>query len=275
MHASGRWGNRGEGGAAVSATAGSTRGPSRTGERRARVIVGLLVVLGSAGLALLLFLLAPHHHRLTAAVDIELAVTAQEFSMLLQRDWVLPAELPDFPRLRAHLIVDSLLLVPGYAGLLVFFTLGLANRIGWGGPWPHALALPAVAAGLFDIVENGLTARAAEHLVSFGLSDAAVLDVRAASLLKWWLVALTCVLVGAMATGLARRRDATDGRRWLLAGGLLLLACGLGLALGCTWGTHWAGRPFPDAGALLLVPGLASLVVWRLRPAPPHALPAG
>lgn len=244
-------------------------------EARARVILWLLAGLGLAGLLLLAFPLAPLHHRATAAVDIELADSAQAFSTLLQRDWLRPGDLPDFPRLRAHLIADSLLLVPGYAGLLVFFALGLAARAGMGGPWPHAMALPAVAAGLFDVVENGLTARAAEHLVSFGLSDAAVLDVRAASLLKWWLVALSCVLVGAMAAGLARRRDAPAGRRWLLAGGLLLLACGLGLALGCTWGPAWAGRPVPDVGALLLVPGLAALVVWRLRHDPRRSATGG
>lgn len=115
-----------------------------------------------------------------SAVPLELAPSALHFRRILLDDWaagVAAADITGFQRLRANLLADSLLLVPAYVALLVFFTLAY-------GPSPQRhpalrqwLCVPAVVAGLFDIAENSMTGRALDELMHSSLSDATVADI--------------------------------------------------------------------------------------------------
>ncbi|MBS0448839.1 MAG: hypothetical protein JSR59_23190 [Proteobacteria bacterium] len=124
---------------------------------------------------------------------------AARFRALLLHDWApTGAALKDiagFPMLRANLLLDSLLVVPAYCGLLVFVTLALgpaANRYPSLRQW---LCVPAVAAGLFDIAENGMTGHALDELMHARLVDESVADITLASRLKWALLAVALVVV--------------------------------------------------------------------------------
>lgn len=221
-------------------------------------------------------------------VDIELARGAQGFEQALAVGWrsaggtlcgVGEAADPkgaSINRLRCHLFVDSLVFVPGYVGLLVLFTLALAWRAGVGHVWlRHLLCVPAVATGMFDIAENGLTIVAAEELLRRLLSDATVLDLRQASLIKWWLAAGAFALTGVLA--LRARRASTEVAvrgllswgGWLAAGATLALAGALVVAHGA------AGDPRPEFGMLLAVAAALTLARWRWRASPMPDHPAG
>lgn len=244
-------------------------------EARARAVLWLLAALALAGAALLQVAFPPLREGATV-VDIEFARSAFEFGQRLAEDWTLPAGqtpggcealaarpgLPNTGRLSCQLLVDSLLLVPGYTGLLVFFTLGLAARAGLSGALPHALCMPALAAGLFDLAENGMTVRAADHLLYLVLADAAVRDIHDAALVKWWLLAISAGVVG-IAGLAAALRSARAGRTLLVGGAALMLAAAIAWGAGLSI----AVAPRPQAGMVLVAAGLLVLVAWRLRSA--------
>lgn len=249
-------------------------------ETRARAVLWLLAALALAGAALLQVVFPPLRDGATV-VDIEFARSAFEFSQRLAEDWTWPAGpapggcealaarpgLPNTGRLSCQLLVDSLLLVPGYTGLVVFFTLGLAARAGLAGALPHALCMPALAAGLFDLAENGMTVRAADHLLFLVLADTAVRDIHDAALVKWWLLAIAAGVVGC--AGLAAALwSPRAGRTLLVAGAALMLAAAVAWGAGLSI----APAPRPQAGMALAAAGLLVLVVWRLR-RPPGRLP--
>lgn len=246
---------------------------ARRADARARAMLWLLAALALGGVVLLQWAFPPLRDGATV-VDIEFARTAHEFSQRLAQDWTLPAGqtpgwcealaarpgLPNAGRLSCQLLFDSLLLVPGYTGLLVFFTLGFTVRAGLGGALPHALCMPALAAGLFDLAENGMTVRAADHLLFLVLADAAVRDVHDAALVKWWLLAIAAGVVGVAALA-AALRSAPAGRTALIGGAALMLAAALAWGAGLSL----ADPPRPQAGMAFVAAGLLMLVVWRLR----------
>lgn len=249
---------------------------ARPAERRARLILAALVGLSLLGLACLFGLLPPYGGS-QAALDIELQSTAQGFKQQLLAHWAsgdasacgdgsaLGSGRPNIGRLRCHLLADSVLLVPGYVGLLVFFTLSLSGMAGRRGYLPHLLCLPAVAAGLFDLAENGMRARAAEQLLYFVLADESVLDVRAASLSKWWLLSASAMLVAGLALGLWARLG-KPGRQGLAGAALLLGGLLMGAAaLAWAWTLSASARPQPIWGMAAMAAGLLSLLVWRWR----------
>jgi len=142
--------------------------------------------------------------------------------------------------LRWMMFVDSLGIVPGYAGLLITFMVAL-YRLGASDPlptttkprwwkvadWPLQLAcFLAVSAAIFDIAENGMTVRAAEDALERLLADPTVADVHLATTLKWSFIALASAALGAIVLR-ARYADLTSARaiRVLMLSGVL--ACGL------------------------------------------------
>ncbi|MBT9493286.1 MAG: hypothetical protein IV107_13300 [Paucibacter sp.] len=242
------------------------------------VLLGL-ALLALLGLSLLQTLLRPVGAG-ASPMAIELLATAQQFQSHLLTDWQAvdaglcgrsgwgePMAKPNFGRLSCHLLVDSALLVPGYIGLLVFFTLSLGCRLGLRGALPHLLCLPAVAAGMADLAENGMTLRALEQLQYFVLADAAVADVRMASLLKWGLLSVAALQLGIMAFELAwrGRRSAdnlADKPARLLP--VALLMTGASLAWAGALRFEWS--PGLQLGMLLAAAGLFTLLLWRLWP---------
>jgi len=207
------------------------------------------VVLAVAG-AVILFFLKPHGAKL---VELELAADAAAFEQQLTSGWVKTCDVSPsceqgqaIPLLRSNAFVDSILFVPGYAGLLVFFTLALgsANGVRRRAVLGQLLCVLPVATAFFDIVENGMTVRAADDWLIMLLSDGVVADVRLASLSKWGLSAASFAVVGVMAlrAALVRTSQAAGdaptgagrvaGRIPLLVGGAAsLVAAGL-FALG-------------------------------------------
>src|SRR5262245_10997986 len=160
-------------------------------EQRRRWVLLTLVVLAVAGVVTLAFL-KPHDAKL---VELELAGNAAAFEQQLMLGWVKTCEGPgceqprDITLLRSNAFIDSILFVPGYAGLLVFFTLALgsANGVRRRAVLAQLLCVLPVATAFFDIVENGMTVRAADDWLAMLLSDGVVADVRLASLSKWGL----------------------------------------------------------------------------------------
>lgn len=241
-------------------------------EARARAVLWLFASMAIVGATVLGWMFPPLRDGATV-VDIEFARTAIEFSERLANDWMLPAGqeprwceavaarpgLPNTGRLSCHLLFDSLLLVPGYTGLLIFFTLGLTARAGLRGVLPHALCMPALAAALFDLAENGMTVRAADHFLFLVLADAAVQDVHDAALVKWWMLAIAACVLGVTAFAAARTRQVAHPL--LKVGGALMLtgafAWGAGLSL--------IQPRSPTVGVVLFAAALLVLAVWRLR----------
>src|SRR5262249_19205576 len=145
---------------------------------------------------------------------------------------------PGFGTLRCQLFVDSVGLVPGYVGLLLLLTLALARgaRVD-NAVVRHLLCAPAVAAGFFDIAENGMTGRALEDWQRAVLADATTQEVLHASLGKWGLIALAFAVIGVLAL-IAARHAWTARPRWLQAAGALALVSALLGAAGT-----WAATP--------------------------------
>jgi hypothetical protein len=240
-------------------------------DARARAVLWLLIALTLFGVAVLSFAFPPVRSG-ASVLDIEFARTAELFSQRLAEDWTLPAVgepgwcealtaqpgLPNTGRLSCQLLFDSLFLVPGYTGLLIFFTLGLTARAGLRGALPHALCMPALAAAMFDLAENGMTVRAADHLLFLVLADAAVQDVYDAALVKWWMLAIAAGVVGGAALAAA---NAGSSARWVLVVGAALMATSA-VALGV--GLSMAQPPRPMVGATLFTTALFALVIWRL-----------
>lgn len=242
---------------------------------RGRPVLALLLAWALASALLLQFLLRVNGSDI---VGLELAGTAARFETRLQ-PWQEPAETscgfgrkdastgPGFGTLRCNLLVDSVGLVPGYVGLLLLFTLALARWSGVRHPaTPHLACAPAVAAGLFDIAENGMTGRALEDWQRILLADATVREVLWASLGKWGLVALAFAVLAVLAWGAAARGLAPRPRE-LRAAALLALLGALVLAAGTWRGAPGLLRAGMGAGIL----ALALLAAWRWRSGPPPA----
>lgn len=163
------------------------------GSRQRRVLRWILML---AGVALLAVSLTQPWG--VSALPLELAHTAARFRQLLLDGWSAgepAASITGFPRLRANLLADSLLLVPAYVALLVLCTLVY-------GPSPQRhpslrqlLCVPAVVAGLFDIAENSMTGRALDELMRASLTDATVADITLASELKWTMLGVALLVV--------------------------------------------------------------------------------
>ncbi len=211
-------------------------------------------------------------------VPLEVAGSAARFEAELKR-WQEPGEAlcgigaheqgtgPGYGTLRCNLFVDSVGLVPGYVGLLLLFTLALARRAGVRhAAAPHLLCAPAVAAGLFDIAENGMTGRALEDFQRVVLADATAHDVLVASLGKWGLVALAFAVLGVLAFTAARRALALQPRLLKLAA---LLA--LGAAVLTAAGTALVAPALLTWGMRAGIVALALLAAWRWRAGPPPA----
>lgn len=206
---------------------------------------------------------------------LELAGNATAFAAELAR-WQEPGESlcgigakaadsgPGYGTLRCQLMVDSIGLVPGYVGLLLLFSLALGRGAGVGGAVArHLLCVPAVAAGMFDIAENGMTGRALEDYLRIVLADATVRDVLNASLGKWALLALAFGLLAWLALTTARRGLALQPR-WLFVAAALALVAALLFAAG-VWQVAPALLAWGMRAAIL---SLALLAVWRWRGGP-------
>ncbi|MCV2352924.1 hypothetical protein LNV09_01975 [Paucibacter sp. B2R-40] len=243
---------------------------------RAQWILCGLTLLALLGLSLLQTVLAPVGAG-ASPIDIELLATAQQFQTHLLADWQAvdagqcglsgwggwgePVVGPNFGRLSCHLLVDSALLVPGYVGMLVFFTLSLARRLKLRGALPHLLCLPAVAAGLADLAENGMTLRALEQLQYFVLADAAVADVRMASLLKWGLLSVAAFQLAWMAFELAWFSQEPADRPARLIPATVFMG---GASLVWAWALHFEWYLGLQLGMLLAAGGLVALLWWQL-----------
>lgn len=257
--------------------------PTPAQAHRLRVVLVVLAALALAGVLLLRLVFVPHGG--ADIVRLELAASAAEFKAALLADWTQEAFDPAHPqqprdpfcglgldrvpmaqgavesaaraahfgKLRCNLFADSVLLVPGYAGLLVYFTLSFVP-LGWGTVRRRLCCGAALAAGLFDIAENGMTARALDDLLHFVLADATVADVRHASQIKWLLIALACALLGHLLFWYGAKAGDTLWRR--VAAGLAVLAAGLLVAGASVW------RSGIGLGMLAMVAALA-LLAWR------------
>ncbi|RTL32008.1 MAG: hypothetical protein EKK47_06335 [Burkholderiales bacterium] len=217
-----------------------------------------LCLLGAIVAMVLLQTVAGSPRNKANPADMELTSGAVQFRDLARANWAtLDGEnkVKDYQALRLNLLLDSLLLVPSYVGLLILFTLAL-------GPSPqHAwlrqcLCVPAVAAGLFDLAENSMTGQALDDLLHRSLVDATVWDITLASRLKWALLALALLILTWRAwPGL------TGITRWLAMGafgiGALSLWAGAGLISVPLLQT---GLGFMSLGALVL-----SLGLYRMR----------
>ena len=231
-----------------------------------------LVLLAALAELLLIFALRPHGG--ANIVQLELAPSAAAFVATVQRDWTQAAAttgsdpwcglglphtaqataLPSLGKLRCNLALDSLALVPGYVGLLMIFTLGFVPQRGQalrGAAW----CAPACAAGLADLLENGLTLRALALLGQPGLTDALVAGVRQASQAKWALLALALATLGHLAWH-ARTPDRLVRR----VAAALSAAAAFALPLGAWW---WQGAIGLGMAAMVLA---FALLAWRARP---------
>ncbi len=263
--------------------------PLPRGPLHRRLLITLLVLAALSALFLGLVLKAPHAGT-DAIVVLELQRSAQGFKDRVVADWQQPqarlcgwlarertdkageankgdetASTVGFGRLRCNLFFDSTLLVPAYMALFVFFTLSLS-------PPPlrlrqrvlrQLLCVPAVAAGLFDIAENGMTGRALDDLTQFVLADATVADVLAASQAKWLLLALGLLILALLAWR-GRAGAGTAARRWLLAAMLASAAAAVLLVLGAL-NLH---SGLLSAGSATMGLALVLLALWRLKHGP-------
>ncbi len=163
------------------------------GSRQRRALHGILVL---AAVALLAVTVTQPWG--VSVVPLELAPDALRFRQILLDDWAAgidATQVTGFPRLRAHLLADSLLLVPAYVALLVFLTLHYGPSPQRHPIWRQWLCVPAVVAGLFDIAENSMTGRALDELMRTSLTDATVADITLASQLKWTMLGIALLIV--------------------------------------------------------------------------------
>jgi hypothetical protein len=253
--------------------------PSPAQAHHLRVVLGVLAVLALASVLLLRFVFVPHGQ--ADIVRLELSTSAADFKAAVLADWQQEAKDPDpaaapgqvldplcglglphaagsavaphFGKLRCNLFVDSLGLVPGYAGLLVYFTLSFVP-LAWGTVRRHLCCGAALTAGLFDIAENGMTARALDDLIHFALADATVADVRHASQAKWLFLALACAVLGHL---LFWHGAAAGDRAWRRRAAVAVAAAAPLLVAGAT---VW--RAGIDLGMAAMILALAVLA-WR------------
>jgi hypothetical protein len=197
---------------------------------------------------------APGDH--ATPIAIQIAPDANRFRQAFCQDWLKqgdrsceagpPAQAPLSPlsTLRHHLALDAMLFVPGYVGLLCFFSVvlhgtalpperklstgWLLKRLPFTVPTALqiAIVLVAVAAGVYNIAEDGMTARAAEDLFSYSLANATVADIYWASTAKWLLLAASLLLLGLLSIATARvaGRQGQKSGRHIEAGVLALVA---------------------------------------------------
>lgn len=163
------------------------------GSRQRRALHWILIL---AGVALLAVTVTQPWG--VSVVPLELAPDAMRFRQILLDDWAAgmeAAKVTGFPRLRANLLADSLLLVPAYVSLLVFLTLLYGPSPQQHPMWRQWLCVPAVFAGLFDIAENSMTGRALDELMRTSLTDATVADITLASQLKWTMLGIALLIL--------------------------------------------------------------------------------
>lgn len=253
--------------------------PTPAQAHRLRVVLVVLVLLALASVLVLRIALVPHGK--ADIVRLELATSGADFKAALLADWQQEAQDPAYPndpsktldplcglglphaagsaavphfgQLRCNLFVDSLGLVPGYVGLLVYFTLSFVP-LAWGTVRRHLCCGAALAAGLFDIAENGMTARALDDLILFVLADATVADVRHASQAKWLLLALACAVLGYL---LFWHGAAAGDRAWRRRAAVLVAAAAPLLVAGA-----YIWRTGIGLGLLAMMVALAVLA-WR------------
>ncbi len=144
--------------------------------------------------------------------------------------------------LRAALTWDSLALVPAYVGLIVSAYFLMFSRLGrHGSLWVHVLSVLPVAAGLYDLAENGMLGRAVRDFMTVSLADDTVRDVASAHDMKWLLMgaslAVLSGLSGAVATRQGQARPALGQLRF---GHALLSALSMGAAV-CLATGLWVG----------------------------------
>jgi hypothetical protein len=259
---------------------------ARNWESRQRWVLGFLLLIAVVSTLILGMVLTPPGPG-GNAVDLELAGDAAGFADAVARGWRQENDQlcglndrfepdgyapdgPYFGTLRCHLFVDSLGFVPGYVGLLTIFTLLLAPIAGLRRTLlVHALCVPAIAAGLFDIAENGMTILAAENLMDGLLVDATVQDVRLASLCKWSLVAAAFAVLAGLAWRAVATCRTADVSAWPLrvaAVGAALCAVMLVAGLASAFYGLLAPGMIPGAIALALLGG------WRFASA--RSMPA-
>ena len=178
--------------------------------------------------------------------------------------------------LRAMMFIDSMMIVPGYLGLLLVFLVALSrgrsvmDTESRDKPWWHvpdwrlqlACAL-AVAAAIFDIAENGMTVRAAEDALERLLADPTVADVHLATRLKWTFIALASTPLGIWAVAASRKDQETRRKAgsWLVAGGLACAAATALLLVGEYGHVEWSTSAGAATFALELL--LIGAALWK------------
>lgn len=180
--------------------------------------------------------------------------------------------------LRSMLLFDSVMLVPAYVGLLLLYMVLLqplvyppqprapdapphVPRQEW---WLHAACLLAVAAGVFDIAENGMTTRAAEDALDHLLADPTVMDVQLATLLKWQLIGAAIAVLGVLCWRLQRHESLRAQARWLQAAALCSVATAALLLVPFAWPVVWAMQLGGGLFGLTLL--LIGTALWRAAP---------
>lgn len=199
---------------------------------------------------------APSDWRLSI-VPLELSKSAAAFKEAVVKGWqeasTAPDGAPSFWRLRGNLFFDSVLFVPGYVSLLLFFTMALVPASGEHAIRRQLIGVPAVAAGLFDIAENGMTGRALDDLIDLALVDATVADVSLAARIKWVLLGLALALL-AWRVAMSAAAD----KPWRVVAWVLCVLAALAFATGGALSSALAIH-LGMAAATLGVGGLA----WR------------
>jgi len=246
--------------------------PIEKAAHRRRVVLATLTLLAIVGAIALGTLLGPPGGG--RPLDVELASSADGFRTALE-PWRQPTgtgtcgigsphdgQGGSVVRLECNLFVDSVVFVPGYVGLLVLFLLVLGREVH---PLRHAvvhlLCLVPVAAGVFDIAENGMTARAAADELERLLANGTVLDVRHASLIKWTLLEASFALVAYHGAAVAYWKGsmARAPRVLLAAGVLFATVTALLLAIGLLGNDRWIA-----VGGYAATAALLSLVAWQV-----------
>lgn len=252
----------------------------REWDKRGRRILAVLLALGIGGALLLGLVIGPPGSN-GSAVSLELARDESAFGAAFSDGW--REDKPTvcgfgakadpngtgFGTLRCHLFVDSIVFVPGYIGLLVYFTMVL-SRIGPGrrAIVVHLLCAPAVAAGLFDIAENGMAVLAAEDFMNGLLADATVHDVRLASLCKWSLAALSFAALAVISWAAVDDVKNMGGAAWpLQLAALGAASCAVLLVIGVAAAKYSLLAP----GMLPAMLAMALLAWWRFSKFPQTA----
>jgi hypothetical protein len=250
-------------------------------ESLARFLLVALALALFAGIVLEAFSFSPAGPVRAQAVGF--AWSAKEFLDLIVADWLQAGNSfgdigaafsqsgQSIARLRWYEGADSLLVVPGYYGLLIFFGRGYARLAGARSALiQHLLCVPPVAAMVLHLAQTGMTLHAADDLLSVVLPDAEVEDVMLAAFIRWALTAMTLLVVGF--AGFAAAVAAKIDRR-----SRIFMACGPVFALvaaAMILGELLPSTPDPFWGGCLSLVSLVAMVIWRIsrsttdRPSP-------